>query len=341
MDIVKDHLINYQMASVMDKLMTVKQNNRITNSFRDFTLYQEKIYMCIMAALQEPINLSFLNKDYSQLRLFNDPKIIEINIPLNLICKARDYSKARNSILEMVSKTVTFRYFDKNGQPRIFSSSIFSADIPEIATWKSTVILKMQREVADYLIEISKDAKGIPIQYTKYILNTALNFKIKYSPKFYLLICSWKKKGAFQMSKIDLYEHFSVNPNSEYPIFKRDILKKVQKELKEKSDVYFEFKEIKDGKTVVGVDFRVFSKEVEDKDYQLKSDSVRNMLKLHFGFTDSELELVKDIFDRERFCYNIITKKLNHVQEYFQNPDHIVYDRVKYTITALEGLYDK
>lgn len=328
------------MTSSMDKLMTVKQNNRITNSFRDFTLYQEKIYMCIMAALQEPINLSFLNKDYSQLTLFNDPKIIEINIPLKLICKPRDYSKARNSILEMVSKTVTFRYFDKQGQPRIFSSSIFSADIPEIATWKSTVVLKMQREVADYLIEISKDAKGNPIQYTKYILNTALNFKIKYSPKFYLLICSWKKKGAFQMSKLDLYEYLSVNSSVEYPIFKRDILKKVQKELKEKSDVYFEFKEIKDGKTVVGVDFKVFSKEVDDKDYQLKSDSIKNMLKLHFGFTISDLESVSDIFDRERFSYNTLTSKLSYVQEYLQNPDNVIYDRVKYTISALQGVYD-
>lgn len=323
-----------------DNSISIKQSNRVTNSLRDFTVYQERVFMCIMAFLQDAIEYSFLNKDYRQLELFEKDDVVNIHIPLRMIAKPREYSELKEAILLMAEKTVSFRYFDKEGNARIYKSSIFSVDIPEKATWEGVVRLKLFDKVASYLIEISKDAKGRPIQYTKYLLNTALKLKLKYSPKLYILISSWRKKGSFYMSKEDLYDYMGVSSITEYKVFKRNILNKTYKELKESADCYFEFNELKVGRTVKGLNFKVFSKTEIDKEYQTKVENIRNMLKLHFGFTNSDIEDVQHLFDQEKFNFHAIIDKMQYIKQYLLTPGKKITDKIQYTKASLNSVYE-
>lgn len=322
--------------------LTIKQSNRVTNSLRDFTPYQEKFFMCIMAVLQEAINLSFNGGIYTQLSLFNDnDDYIKMEIPLKTICTPNNYDHARKQILAMVQQAVTVRYVNENNEGRIFSSSLFSVDVPEVAEWKSIVKIKMDKIVAKHLIEISKDIQGRPIQYTKYLLNTALKFKLQYSAKFYVLISSWETKGSFTYTKEELYAFLNVEKTTAYSIFKRDTLKKVHKEIKDKSiDLFFEFTEIKEGKNVVAVKFNIFNRVEQNHQLQLKVDSIKNMLTQHFNFTQKELLEIDHIFEVSRFSYVLIIQKLDHIASYLANPDNVIHNKVKYTIKALENVYD-
>lgn len=323
----------------MSKDITIKQSNRVTNSLRSFTLYQEKIFMCIMAQLQEAVELSFMNKDYRQLDLFQSQDIVILDIPLKLISKPAEYSDVRDAILDMVEKTVTFRYFDKEGKAKIFKSSIFSADLPEQPDYKSIARLKMDKVVATHLIDIAKDAKGQPIQYTRYLLNTALNFRNKYSAKFYVLLSSWKQKGQFYYSKNELYTFFGIDDEKPFRFFKRDVLNKVHKELKAKSDIYFEYTEVTEERTVVGINIIVYNKVDQSKEYQTKVESIKSILSTHLGFKSSDIKDIDHIFKQDQFNYHLIIDKIQHINGYLTNPDNTIFNKVEYTKKALQDIY--
>lgn len=333
--------ICFNMSNNMEKKTVIKQSNNVTNSLRDFTLYQEKFYMCIMAFLQDAIEFSFTKRDYNQLDLFrSDGNSIDIDIPLRYISKPREYPDVKASILKMVDKTVMFRYVDDMGESRIYKSSIFSADIPEKGDYKGIVKISMQKKVADYLIKIAKDARGVPIQYTKYTLQTAMSLKFLYSPKLYILMSSWRAKGSFYYSKEELYGFLSVDLKTAYPIFKRNILKKAHKELKEVADVYFEFQEVKEGKAVKGVNFTVYDRGEMNKDYQTKTESIKSILKLHFSFKEQDIQDIHHVFAEEAFNYGVVMQKLQYIKEYIEDPSNKIFDKVKYIKKSLEGVYN-
>lgn len=331
----------FQLNITMSKGITIKQSNRVTNSLRSFTLYQEKIFMCIMAQLQEAVELSFVNKDYRQLDLFQSQDIVVLDIPLKLISKPAEYSDVRDAILDMVEKTVTFRYIDKEGKAKIFKSSIFSADIPEKPDYKSIARLKMDKVVASYLIDIAKDSKGQPIQYTRYLLHTALNFKNKYSAKFYILLSSWKQKGQFYYSKNDLYTFLGIDEDKPFRFFKRDVLNKVHKELKAKSgDIYFEFTEVTgEARNVIGINIVVYNKVEQDKEYLTKVESIKSILSTHLSFKSRDIKDIEFIFEQDKFNYGLIIDKIQHINGYLTDPDNTIYNKVEYTKKALQDIY--
>lgn len=317
-----------------EKKLAIKQSNRVTNSLRDFTLYQEKVFMLVMSALQEAVDRSFHGQEYRQLALFQDKEVVTLDIPLRKIASPSAYKHLKDAILQMADKSVSFRYYE-DGRARIYKSSLFSVDMPENSEWNGKVRLKMFNKVVEYLITISKDGQGRPIQYTKYLLDTGLKLKFKYSPKFYILLCSWVTKGSFYQSKEELYHYFLQSDDTEYKDFRKNILLKLHKELKEKADVFFEFEQVKEGRSVIGVKFKVISKDIDEKERATKIEGIKNMLKIHFGLKAEDLEEIGIIFEPDRFNYFQIAEKLNYLATYVGDPDRKIGNTRKYIKEAL------
>lgn len=127
---------------------------------------------------------------------------------------------------------------------------------------KDTNILKVKfnEDLKPHLLKIKHFAKG----NLKYILQ----FKSEYSKRIYMLISQWKKAGTVTYSVEDLREILAVPKSYLYADFKRKVLKKAQKELKEKSDVYFEFYEDRrrGGKKVTHLIFDIIKSRGDNKE---------------------------------------------------------------------------
>jgi len=91
-----------------------------------------------------------------------------------------------------------------------------------------------------------------------------LSFKSQYTMRMYNVLKQYEWRKKEQEIELELLREMlglHKDQHTEYSNLKINILKPVQKELAEKADLTFEFNEIKYGRRVGAINFRIFSKE--------------------------------------------------------------------------------
>jgi plasmid replication initiation protein len=91
-----------------------------------------------------------------------------------------------------------------------------------------------------------------------------LSFKSQYNMRVYTLLKQYDRLKEREIELYQLREMLGLRKDQYklYANFKTDLLKPVQDELKDKSDLYFEFDEIKYGRRVGAIRFRIFTKKL-------------------------------------------------------------------------------
>ena len=99
-------------------------------------------------------------------------------------------------------------------------------------------------------------------KFTSCNLGMLLNFKSQYTMRIYMMLKQYEKLTEREIGLALLREMLGLrkDQNVEYSDFKKVVLNPVQKELKTKADLYFEFDEIKYGRRVGAIRFRIISK---------------------------------------------------------------------------------
>lgn len=110
-------------------------------------------------------------------------------------------------------------------------------------------------ELRPYLLKLQGN-------FTSSKLEMLLSFKSQYTMRVYNLLKQYEqlKEREIELELLREILGLSKNLYEEYKDFKKRILIPVQKELKTKSDLYFEFDEIKYGRRVGVIRFRIFTK---------------------------------------------------------------------------------
>ena len=126
---------------------------------------------------------------------------------------------------------------------------------------EAVVEVEFSQKLIPYLIELKE-------QFTSYYLSNVMSLKSSYSIRIFELLKQYEKLGK---RRIELEEFrqlvgtTQIDKNGEiikedYPLyanFKSRVIIPAQKELKQKTDIYFNFKEIKVGRKVVAVEFEI------------------------------------------------------------------------------------
>ncbi len=118
------------------------------------------------------------------------------------------------------------------------------------------------RQEARFIVRIDKDLKPYLLElknrFVKYNLKYILPLQSSYSIRIYQLLKEYEKLTKRTFTVQELQELLQV-PKSlkRYDNFKRKVLKVAEKELIEHSDIFFEFEEIKQGRRVNEILFRI------------------------------------------------------------------------------------
>jgi len=332
----------------------IYQSNRITNGkFQGFTLIQSRVLVCIIKQLQEPIKSSMSGLDWEQLEMFRtntNKEFIQIPIPLKEIAKPKQYKEVYDSIVEMMSLKMKVKpvFGNENVKIAVLINAIESSRKIKGA---SIVFIQVMREVANELIAIEKNSKGQPQFYTKYLYEVAMNASNKYTYKLYWIIASWKSKGGFRMSLSQLRESLGIS-EEEYPEFsdfKRRVLIPIQKNLEKKADCWFNCKEkgfeIKDGKKVIALNFKIIVPELLEE-VQDKKDYIRNLLIMHFRFLDSHFKAIQPILgdfltkDTASAMLHKITELKLYIKD-LEGTNESIKDIAAYTVKTLLQEFNK
>lgn len=253
----------------LDRNYIVKKSNYfIMNCNYDLSLEEQKIILTL-ASMVQPEDEDF--KPY-KFMISDFMKLINVN------------TKTKYIEIPKITKELMKKVFEINEGDTLIQTAWLSS-----ATYKKgsgIVELEFSPKLKPYMLKLNS-------MFTQYKLENILTMKSKYSPRIYeILKCNeFKKQGYIELEIEDLRK--LLKAENVYPLyanFKQKLLKSTQKELKEKTDISFEFEEIKTGRKITALRFYI------------KSKKQNNIAKEEICATFEEtnyIEQVKSIFHEE------------------------------------------
>ena len=232
----------------MDKnYLVTKSNHFIMNSSYDLSLEEQKLILTL-ASMVQPDDEEF--KPYI-FRIADFMELLGVD------------TKTKYTEIPKITKELMKKVFEIEEGNKIIQTAWLSGVIYEKGT--GYVTLKFNPDLKPYMLKLNS-------MFTQYKLANILSMKSKYSPRIYeILKCNeFKKQGYIEIELTELRKLLKVeNIYPLYADFKRKIILQTQKELCNRSDICFNFEEIKTGRKVTALRFYILSnkpkKEVKAK----------------------------------------------------------------------------
>lgn len=211
-----------------------------------------------------------------------------------------DFKEYRINVREFadylgIDRNSAYREFDKITTAIMTRVLIFDeSDGPLKVGWVSSakyvrnegaVLLCFDPKLKPYLLQL----KG---NFTSCRLEMLLSFKSQYTMRVYNLLKQYEQIRAREFELEDLREILGIRKDQYtlYSNFKKDIVEAAQKELAAKADITFEFSEIKYGRRVGALRFRIFSKPFSSETPQQQIN--KQVINITYSKNVSELMLL-------------------------------------------------
>jgi len=301
------------------KEITLYQDNKITQSRYEFTVIEKRIIYLIINEIRK----KHVTPENGDKNLFGN---LVVSLSHSQLKTASDDSNlVYASIRKLISK---FYEFDEDNEWMILGIINKAKHKKKDAIWEVTV----DEDMVGKFVELAE-------QYTAYSLMVAMSLRSEYSQRLYEYCSQFRNAGGWKTSVKDLRFKMKLDTKySRYASFKKRVLDVAKKELKTMyqdghSDLYFEYSETKNGRSVTDLSFKIINKKgmvempLTDIDY-----FVRTTLKTLFetkkkpkneDFIDRvmvalrlEPELLKHCYSKLEFVKNNLPK--NEHQQYMR-----------------------
>jgi plasmid replication initiation protein len=227
---------------MVDKNHIVTKSNILINCSYDLTSQQQKIILTL-ASMVQPQDIEFKNYEFK----------IKDFIELLGVKDDKKYTEIPKTIEGLMRP---FKILDNGDLIQIgwLSSAIHKRK-------QGIIILRFDPTLKPYML-------GLKEFYTSYKLENILSLKSKYSIRLYEILKSNLFKKQVMLELQDLKNMIGINEKS-YDVYqnvKNRIILQAQKELSSKTDISFEFEELKTGRKVTSLKFYIkTNKSKEDK----------------------------------------------------------------------------
>jgi plasmid replication initiation protein len=220
----------------------VSKSNTLIEANSRLNLVEQKILLCLASNI-EPNDRDF--KTYTfPIKQFHDL------LGLNGSTKYTELSKITK---ELLSKVIEIRVGEELIQVSWLSSAIYNRN-------KGTIDMRFDPLLKPFLLELSS-------KFTSYRLANVVKLKSTYAIRIYELLKQYEdlRERTISLENLRYYlDAMDVYPN--YANFKQRVLKPSQKELNQKTDISFEFEEIKLGRKVQKIRFIIRAQKKKDSD---------------------------------------------------------------------------
>lgn len=257
----------------------VSKDYRLIGARYQLSTVEQKIVLSIIS-LVEPTDTDFM---HYQISLRNFDNLIDNN----------HYSRLKETCKNLMSKPLEIQ--DSNDEWLIFN---WFSHI-RYKGKESILECSISPELKPYLLELKGNFKSFDLKYI-------LPLQSSYSIRIYEILKKNEKNVKVDFELEELYNILKV-PDSfkRYDNFKRKVLYIAQKELIQHTDIYFEYEEIKTGRKVTSLSFRIF--------------------------VNRENTVIKEISEQEKFRAFILNE--------YKNGENIIYHpRLERHIVLKNGL---
>lgn len=220
----------------------VSKSNTLIEANSRLNLVEQKMLLCLASNI-EPNDRDFKTYTFPIKQFHN-------LLGLNGSTKYTELSKITK---ELLSKVIEIRAGEELIQVSWLSSAIYNRN-------KGTIDMRFDPLLKPFLLELSS-------KFTSYRLANVVKLKSTYAIRIYELLKQYEdlKERTISLENLRYYlDAMDVYPN--YANFKQRVLKPSQKELEQKTDISFEFEEIKIGRKVQKIRFIIRSQKKKDND---------------------------------------------------------------------------
>ena len=273
------------------------QSNTITQARYEFTKIEKRIIYRIIKEIRKQYVTGEL-----QSNLFNELVVCLTFKDL------QEVSENTQLVYKSIRTLKTRSYeFDNDEEWLILGIINKARHIKTKGTWEITV----DREMVAQFVELAKN-------YTEYSLTVAMSLRSEYSQRLYEYCSQFRSSGGFRMKVQDMKEKMRlVKKYDRYAGFKKYVLDVALKELKElykqgQCDLYFEYSEEKNGRSVETLRFKIISRESPETKMSLEDllYSVRNDLTSIFDI--QKMPKNKEFVNKTMSELILNPEKLNH-----------------------------
>jgi plasmid replication initiation protein len=286
----------------------LKQDNRITTARYELSAVEKRIMYILISKIRN----KFVLNDDGQRDLFNDLVIQTTSSELVSTLQETNTKRVKQAL-----KSLRLRSFEwDNGLPEDDPNhEWFEVGFINYGDWKRNGIIEFQvsKKILPFFIELTE-------KFTQYSLIVAISLKSKWSQRFYELLCRWRQSGGFQLPISDLRKQFALEDKyTEYASLRSRVIDVAHKEIKKlykdgKCDIYFEYSELKQGRSVETLKIKVISRVDEnqlkdiDLDYLVRTD-LYSIFKTkekpkNKKFVEEVMQVLRLDPDKLRHCYN-------------------------------------
>jgi plasmid replication initiation protein len=256
------------------------QSNALINARYDMTAFQKKILLYIIAKIQPD------DKDFQNYVINIKDFVEEADYKSKML-----YEKLRKDTKALISKVYEIEEPDGLLQVSILAKAKYIKN-------KGQIHVSFAPDLKPYLLQLKEQFTATPLRYV-------LNFKSVHSMRIYEMLQQFKSTGFLITPIEDLKYRLSLEDKYKtYTLFKRRVVEQAQKELQH-TDMAFEFTEVKKGRKVVKLQFRIkpaneilLSEEQERASKKLETDLFLSPLQAKkIVIYVPNKEVLKTIFD--------------------------------------------
>lgn len=160
-----------------------------------------------------------------------------------------------------------------------------------------SVNLSFDPRLKPYLLQLKRE-------FTSYKLKNVMELKSGYSIRIYEILKKWQTIKVVELPLKELREMVGATDKyHEYHNFKKRVLTSSQNEIEERTDIAFDYEEIKKGRKVVSIRFMIHSKnntiKQEDEIINQNDDWFESLyIQLHHTFKQHNYTLTKEVVER-------------------------------------------
>jgi plasmid replication initiation protein len=268
------------MNSKENSKVIVKSNHLIESSYR-LTITEQKIMYMIIAMINRN-DTDF--KEY-EFKVQDFIKLLDIK-------GQNKYTTLKNTIRLLRSRTFTVKYTSDGKEKELITGWIVNGECDE-----GSLKFTMDPKLKPFLLQLQRE-------FTSMSLNNLMQLRSSYSTRIYELLKQYRSIGERTFS-IDELKNLLAIGEHEYKMYshlKSRVILPAREELKYKTDISFNYEELKSGRKVTGVRFIILPNNsiIETKkDYSEQRSNNSNDSSGNIDVSIDKIQMVKSIIKED------------------------------------------